>query len=80
MIHYNSNVDIANDFLNYFGSKYIYSKYNKLLFEDFLHKFEMTADEYIVKDKATNQGIVFSIEEIKKAAKQINTKKAGDRN
>ena len=28
----------------------------------------------------TNQDMIFSVEEIEKAAKQINTKKAGDRN
>ena len=80
VIDYNSNVGIANNLLNNFGSKYVHSKDNKLLFEEYLHKYEIIANEYIVEGKTTNQDMVFSVEEIEKAAKKINTNKAGDRN
>ena len=80
MIDYNSNVGIANNILSNFGSKYVHSKDNKFLFEEFLHMYEKIANEYIVEGKTTNQDMVFSVEEIEKAAKQINTKKADDRN
>ena len=65
----NRNVRIANNLLNTFGSKYVYSKDNKLLFEEFLQKYEIIANEYIVEGKTTNQDMVFSVEEIEKAAK-----------
>ena len=39
-----------------------------------MHKYEI-----IVEGKTTNQDMVLSVKEIEKAAKQINTKKAGDR-
>ena len=45
-----------------------------------MHKYEIIANEYIVEGKTSNQDMVFSVEEIEKAAKQINTKKASDRN
>ena len=77
---HNCNFGIANDLLNNFGSKYIHLKDNKLLFEEFLHKYEMIANEYIVEGKRTYQDMIFRVEEIEKAVKQINTKKAGDRN
>ena len=80
VIDYNSNVGIANNLLNNLGSKYVHLKDNKLLFEEFLHKYEMIANEYIVEGTTTNQDMVFSVEEIEKSAKQINTKKAEDRN
>ena len=74
VIDQNSNVGIANNLLNNFGSKFVHSKDNKLLFKKFLHKYEI-----IVEGKTTNQDMVLSVKEIEKAAKQINTKKAGDR-
>ena len=76
VIDYKSNVGIANNLLNNFGSKYVHSKDNKLLFEEFLRKYEIIVNEYIVEGETTNQDMVFSVEEIEKAAKQINTKKA----
>ena len=80
VIDYNCKIGIANNLLNNFDSQYVHSKDNKLLFEEFLHNYEIIANEYIVEGKTANQDMVFSVEEIEKAAKQINTKKAGDRN
>ena len=58
VIDYNSNVGIANNLLNNFGSKYVHSKDNKLLFEEFLRKYEIIANEYIVAGKTANQDMV----------------------
>ena len=71
MIDCNSNVGKANNLLNNFGSKYVYSKDIKLLFQEFLHKYEIIANKYIVEGKTTNQDMVFSVEETEKAAQQI---------
>ena len=53
---------MANNFLQKLDSKYVYSKGNKLLFEEFLPKYETIANEYIVESKTTNQDMVFSAE------------------
>ena len=62
MTDYNSNVNMANNLLQKLDSKYVYSKGNKLLFEEFLPKYETIANEYIVESKTTNQDMVFSAE------------------
>ena len=66
---YNSNVGIAYNLFNNFGSKYVHSKDSKLLFEEFLHKYKMIANEHKVEGQMTNQDMVFSVEEIEKTAK-----------
>ena len=70
LIDFNSNDGIANNLLNNFGSKYVHLKDNKLLFEEFLYKYEILSKECIVESKCQDKTWFLVKKKLKKQRKK----------
>ena len=74
----NETEKLANGLVHNFGKKYIESKNDKCLFDEFCGKYEEAAVQYSLSDVSDLGSI--NVEEVENSALELNTKRAGDLN
>ena len=74
----NETENLANGLIHNFGKKYIESKNDKCLFDEFCGKYEEAAVQYSLSDVSDLGSI--NVEEVENSALELSTKRAGDLN
>ena len=74
----NETEKLANGLVHNFGKKYIESKDDKCLFDEFCGKYEEAAVKYSLSDVSDLGSI--NVDEVENSALKLNTKRAGDLN